>query len=77
MDLINPIDNPNLRPIIGNNPINVPNLNNNRIAGPSVISTIERPALHNVEAPVVRGLEVPIVDAPNTAVPRTAEPPTV
>ena len=68
MEPIKPIDNPNLRPIIGNNPINVPNLNNNRIAGPSVISTIEKPALRNVEAPVVRGLEVPVVDVPSTAI---------
>ncbi len=69
MEPIGLIDNPNLRPIIGNNPINIPNPNTNRIAGPSVISTIERPALRSVEAPVVRGLEVPIVDVPNTRIP--------
>lgn len=68
MDLIAPIDNPNLRPIIGNNPTNISNPNTNRIAGPSVISTIERPALRSVETPVVRGLEVPIVDVPNTTI---------
>jgi hypothetical protein len=68
MDLIAPIDNPNLRPIIGNNPINIPNSNTNRIAGPSVISTIEKPTLRSVEAPVVRGLEVPVIDTPNTTI---------
>jgi len=68
MDPIEQIDNPNLKPIIGNNPINIPNSNINRIAGPSVISTIERPTLRNVEPPVVRGLEVPVIDAPNTKI---------
>ena len=62
MDPIQTIDNPNLRPIIGNNPINIPSANINRISGPSVISTIDRPNVRGVEAPVVRGLEVPIVD---------------
>jgi hypothetical protein len=68
MDPIQTIDNPNLRPIIGNNPINIPSANINRISGPSVISTIDRPNVRGVEAPVVRGLEVPIVDVPNTAI---------
>jgi hypothetical protein len=69
MEPIKPIDTSSLRPIIGNNPINVPNSNINKIAGPSVISTIEKPAIRDVEAPVVRGLEVPIVDVPNTRIP--------
>jgi len=68
MDPIAPIDNPNLRPMIGNNPINVPSLNNNRISGPSVISTIDRPTVRSVEAPVIRGLEIPVIDVPNTAI---------
>ena len=68
MEPIELIDNPNLRSIIGNNPINVPNSNINKIAGPSVISTIDRPAIRSVEQPVVRGLEVPIVDVPNTTI---------
>jgi hypothetical protein len=68
MEPIELIDNPNLKPIIGNNPINVPNSNINKIAGPSVISTIDRPAIRDVEQPVVRGLEVPVVDVPNTAI---------
>ena len=68
MEPIKPIDTSSLRPIIGNNPINVPNSNINKITGPSVISTIEKPAIRDVEAPVVRGLEVPIVDVPNTAI---------
>ena len=66
---MDPIDNPNLIPIIGNNPIKVPNANINRIAGPSIIPTIERPVVRGVEAPVVRGLEVPVIDAPNTRIP--------
>ena len=68
MEPIQPIDNTNLRTIIGNNPINIPNANINRISGPSVISTIDRPNVRSVEAPVVRGLEVPAIDAPNTTI---------
>ena len=68
MEPIQPIDNTNLRTIIGNNPINVPNASINRISGPSVISTIDRPNVRSVEAPVVRGLEVPVVDVPNTTI---------
>jgi hypothetical protein len=68
MDPIELIDNPNLRPIIGNNPISVQNANINRISGPSVISTIDRPNIRSVEGPVIRGLEVPVVNVPNTAI---------
>jgi hypothetical protein len=68
MDPIVPIDNPNLRPIIGNNPINIQNTNINRIAGPSIIPSIERPVIRGVEAPVVRGLEVPVVNVPDTSI---------
>jgi hypothetical protein len=68
MEPIELIDNPNLRSIIGNNPINVPNSNINKIAGPSVISTIDRPTIRAVEQPVVHGLEVPVVDVPNTTI---------
>jgi len=73
MEPIQLIDNPNLKHIIGNNPINVPktnvqNANINRISGPSVISTIDKPTILGVEAPVVRGLEIPIVDVPNTTI---------
>jgi len=68
MEPIELINNPNLRPIIGNNSINVPNANINRISGPSVISTIDRPTIRGVEQPVVRGLEVPVVDVPNTTI---------
>ena len=68
MEPINQIDNPSLKPIIGNNSINIPNTNINRISGPSVISTIEKPNIHVVEHPVVRGLEVPVIDAPNTTI---------
>ena len=68
MEPIQPIDNSNLRPIIGKNPINIPNANINRISGPSVISTIDKPTIRGVETPVIRGLEVPVVDVPNTAI---------
>jgi len=68
MEPIQSIDNPNLRPILGNNPIKIPNSNINRIAGPSVIPTIDRPAVRSMEVPVVRGLEVPVIDAPNTTI---------
>ena len=68
MEPIKLINNSNLRPIIGNNPINIPNANINRISGPSVISTIDRPNVRGVEQPVVRGLEVPVVDVPNTTI---------
>jgi len=73
MEPIQLIDNPNLRPIIGNNPINVPNANVpnasiNRISGPSVISTIDKPNVRGVESPVIRGLEVPVVNVPNTTI---------
>jgi hypothetical protein len=66
MEPINPIDANQIR-IIGNNPINVPNTNIDRI-GPSIIPTIERPILQQVNTPVVRGLEVPVIDAPNTTI---------
>jgi hypothetical protein len=68
MEPIQIIDNPNLRPIIGNNPISIPNSNINRISGPSVISTIDKPNVRGVESPVIRGLQVPVVDTPNTAI---------
>jgi hypothetical protein len=68
MEPIELIDNPNLRSIIGNNHINVPNANINRISGPSIISTIDRPNVRSVEQPVVRGLEVPVVDVPNITI---------
>jgi len=68
MDPIQLIDNPNLRPIPGSNPINISNSNIDRIAGPSVIPTIDRPAIRSMEVPVVRGLEVPIVNMPNTGI---------
>ena len=68
MEPIQLIDNPNLRPIIGNNPINVPNASINRISGPSVISTIDKPNVRGVESPVIRGLEVPVVNVPNTTI---------
>jgi len=68
MDIIQPIDNPNLRPIIGNNPIKIPNSNINRIAGPSLIPTIDRPAVRSMEVPVVRGLEVPVINVPDTGI---------
>jgi len=67
MEPINTIDTSQVR-IIGNNPINVPNSNISRISGPSVIPTVDRPILQQINAPVVRGLEVPVIDAPNTTI---------
>jgi hypothetical protein len=67
MEPINPIDTNQVR-MIGNNPINVPNSNINRISGPSVIPNVDRPILQQINAPVVRGLEVPIIDTPNTTI---------
>jgi hypothetical protein len=67
MELIKPIDTNQVR-MIGNNPINVPNSNINRISGPSVIPNVDRPILQQINAPVVRGLEVPVIDAPNTTI---------
>lgn len=67
MEPINPIDTNQVR-MIGNNPINVPNSNINRISGPSVIPTVDKPILQQINAPVVRGLEVPIIDTPNTTI---------
>ena len=66
---MDPIDNPNLVPLIGNNPIITPNLNINRITGPSIIPAIERPVVRSIEQPIIRGLEVPVIDAPNTRIP--------
>ncbi len=67
MEPINPIDTNQVR-MIGNNPINVPNSNINRISGPSVIPTVDKPILQQINAPVVRGLEVPVIDTPNTTI---------
>jgi hypothetical protein len=67
MEPINPIDTNQVR-MIGNNPINVPNSNINRISGPSVIPNVDRPILQQINAPVVRGLEVPVIDTPNTTI---------
>ena len=68
MEPIQSIDNSNLKPIIGNNPINIPSSNVNRIAGPSIIPTIDRPTVRNMEVPVVRGLEVPVINVPDTGI---------
>lgn len=67
MDPIQQI-NANSVPIIGNNLIKVSDIGNARIAGPSVIPTIDRPAVRSMEVPVVRGLEVPIINVPNTGI---------
>ena len=38
------------------------------INGPSIIPSIERPVTQSVPSPVVRGLQVPIVDVPDTSI---------
>jgi hypothetical protein len=65
MEPIELINNPNLRPIIGNNPINVSNIG---IGGPSIIPTINPPVTKSVEIPVVRGLELPVILMPDTGI---------
>jgi hypothetical protein len=62
MDLI---DNPNLIPIVGNNPIKVQKID---IGGPSVIPTIDPPVLRSMEVPVVRGLALPVFEMPDTSI---------
>jgi len=64
MEPINPIDTNQVR-MIGNNPINVPNSNINRISDQSIIPNINRPILQQVDAPIIRGLEVPVVNVPD------------
>jgi len=62
-----PIDqiNSNSIPTIGNNPINVSNIG---INGPSVIPTINPPITKSVEVPVVRGLALPVFEAPDPSI---------
>ena len=62
MDLI---DNPNIIPIVGNNPIKVQKID---IGGPSVIPTIDPPVLRSMEVPVVRGLALPVFEMPDTSI---------
>lgn len=47
-------------------PINV-GLSDIRISGPSIIPTIDPPAVKGVEVPVVRGMEVPVINIPSPA----------
>ena len=62
-----PIDqiNSNSIPTIGNKPINVSNIG---INGPSVIPTINPPVTKSVEVPVVRGLALPVFEAPDPSI---------
>jgi len=57
--------NSNSVPVIGNNPIKVSDV---RINGPSVIPTINPPITKSVEVPVVRGLALPIFEAPDPSI---------
>jgi hypothetical protein len=63
---MDPIDNTNLIPLIGNNPINMQRI---RVDGPSIIPAIDPPVLRSMELPVVRGLEAPIIDVPRPRIP--------
>jgi hypothetical protein len=63
---MDPINNTNLIPLIGNNPINMQRI---RIDGPSIIPAIDPPVLRSMELPVVRGLEAPIIDVPRPRIP--------
>jgi hypothetical protein len=66
MEPINPINANQIR-IIGNNPISVPNTNISRIP-PSIIPSIDKPVLQEVNASLIRGLAVPIVDVPDPTI---------
>jgi len=57
--------NSNSIPTIGNKPINVSNIG---INGPSVIPTINPPVTKSVEVPVVRGLALPVFEAPDPSI---------
>jgi len=62
-----PIDqiNSNSVPLIGSNPIKTSNI---RIEGPSVIPTINPPITKSVEVPVVRGIALPVFEAPDPSI---------
>ena len=57
--------NSNSIPTIGNNPINVENIG---IKGPSIIPTIDPPVTKSVQVPVVRGIALPVFEAPDPSI---------
>ena len=57
--------NSNSIPSIGNNPINVANIG---IEGPSIIPTIDPPITKSVQVPVVRGIALPVFEAPDPSI---------
>jgi hypothetical protein len=50
---------------IQNNTNQIPNIG---IGGPSIISTIDPPVVQSTPQPVIRGLELPIIQLPNTTI---------
>ena len=65
MEPIQPISNTNGIANIPNNTNEIPKVGVN---GPSVISTIDPPAIQRVEVPVTRGLVLPIFQNPDTSI---------
>ena len=65
MEPIQPISNTNGITNIPNNANEIPKIGVN---GPSVISTIDPPAIQRVEVPVTRGLVLPIFQNPDTSI---------
>jgi len=62
---INPISNTNQITNIG---INTNQVGNIGIGGPPIIPTINRPVTKSVAVPVVRGLDLPVVNIPDTRI---------
>ena len=62
---IEPISNTNRIANIG---INANQVQNIGVNGPSIIPTINPPATKNVEVPVVRGMELPVILMPDTGI---------
>ena len=65
MEPLQPINNANG---IANIPSNANGISKIGIAGPSIIPTIDPPALRSMEVPVVRGLALPIFDNPDPSI---------
>ena len=53
---------------IGNIQTNTNQIPNIGISGPSIISTIDPPVVQSTPQPVIRGLELPIIQLPNTTI---------
>jgi hypothetical protein len=65
MDLIQPINNANGIANIANNANGIPKIG---IGGPSIIPTIDPPVIQATPQPVIRGLALPVFQAPDTSI---------